>query len=179
MFCAGQYRECACYGKIRWGIDQNWVYIHPAIPSVALRIQCQIGKQPGLPELVDMKPGDPSKHCECQARNGQNSYGSLGLWLLMLADLYLRFIVIWCDLHICFICLNDFLGLWPIVNSRQQHSERDDLGFLTRWIAPVAFSSPSILQRCPRVCGTIYNLRTRVIKCPHFSHHPTIRYMVY
>lgn len=37
----------------------------------------------------------------------------------MLADLYLRFIDIWCDLH---ICLNDFWDyeLWPIVNSNQQ-----------------------------------------------------------
>ena len=77
VFCSGQYRECACYGKIRWGTDQNWVYIRPSIPSVALRIKCQIGKQPGVPELVDMKPGDDSKHCECQVNTSTKFFKSI------------------------------------------------------------------------------------------------------
>lgn len=64
--CAEQYEECACYGKIRWGIEGRWIYIPPSTAETANRIRCEIGKQKDVPELIDVNPGDASKHCECQ-----------------------------------------------------------------------------------------------------------------
>lgn len=64
--CAEQYEECACYGKIRWGIEGRWIYIPPSTAETANRIKCEIGKQKDVPELIDVNPGDASKHCECQ-----------------------------------------------------------------------------------------------------------------
>ena len=41
------------------------------------------------------------------------------------------------------------------------------------------FQTPSVANVTPGLC-IIYQYRyTWVTKCPHFSHHPTIRYMVY
>ena len=64
--CAEQYEECAGYGKIRWGIEGRWTYIPPSSAETANRIRCEIGKQKDIPELIDLNPGDASKHCECQ-----------------------------------------------------------------------------------------------------------------
>ena len=66
IFCSGQYDECACYGKIRWGIPLRWMHIHATSSTVANRVACQIGKKAGGPDLPDVSPGDDTKHCECQ-----------------------------------------------------------------------------------------------------------------
>lgn len=65
--CAEQYEECACYGKIRWGVEGRWIYIAPSTPHATNRIMCEVGKQKGAPELIDVDQGNPAKHCECQA----------------------------------------------------------------------------------------------------------------
>lgn len=64
--CANQYEDCACYGKIRWGIEGRWTHIPPSNPYTSNRIHCEIGKQEGVPELIDVDPGNEGKHCECQ-----------------------------------------------------------------------------------------------------------------
>ena len=85
--CAEQYEECACYGKIRWGIEGRWIYIPPSSGFATNRIMCQIGKQKDVPELIDVSPGDASKHCECQVpRKFRVLFGQfvfLNVWLLV------------------------------------------------------------------------------------------------
>ena len=86
VFCAAQYRECACYGKVRWGMDQNWLYISPAIPSVALRVKCQIGNSQGCQSWSTWNLEIPQN--TVNARPGmakvQKVYGS-DIWFLMLS----------------------------------------------------------------------------------------------
>ena len=74
LFCAGQYEDCSCYGPIRWGVEGRWVYIHPASAIVANHLKCQVGKLAGAPELIDVSPGDDSKHCECQVNTASHFF---------------------------------------------------------------------------------------------------------
>ena len=82
IFCSGQYEECACYGKIRWGTSGRWVHVYPTSSTVANRLSCQVGKQPGGPDLVDVSPGDDTKHCECQVTTGSYFFHCINILAL-------------------------------------------------------------------------------------------------
>eukprot|EP00434_Breviolum_minutum_P004935 symbB.v1.2.004352.t1/scaffold240.1/size264318/8 len=77
-----QYEECACYGKIRWGTSGRWVHVYPTSSTVANRLSCQVGKQPGGPDLVDVSPGDDTKHCECQVTTGSYFFHCINILAL-------------------------------------------------------------------------------------------------
>ena len=81
LFCAGQWEQCACYGQIRWGSEHHWQIIPPPSAQTANRVKCKVGKEAGFPEMLDMNPGDDTKHCECQV----NTASSFFLYLNFLA----------------------------------------------------------------------------------------------
>jgi len=63
IFCAPQWQECHCQGKIRWGSKTRWQEI-PADPSTGeAKVKCDISN------LQDIAPGDAQKHCQCSVRN--------------------------------------------------------------------------------------------------------------
>lgn len=82
LFCAGQYEDCACYGSIRWGIEGRWVYVPPPNPLVANHLKCQVGKLAGAPDLIDVSPGDDSKHCECQVNTASHFFKCMNVLAL-------------------------------------------------------------------------------------------------
>eukprot|EP00747_Dinoflagellata_sp_TGD_P164357 gnl/TRDRNA2_/TRDRNA2_184194_c0_seq1.p1 gnl/TRDRNA2_/TRDRNA2_184194_c0~~gnl/TRDRNA2_/TRDRNA2_184194_c0_seq1.p1 ORF type:complete len:549 (-),score=104.22 gnl/TRDRNA2_/TRDRNA2_184194_c0_seq1:189-1835(-) len=58
-YCAAQFHECACQGKVRWGNDRTWVEYEPKTPGSELRLKCNVAYLP------DVLPGEEAKHCEC------------------------------------------------------------------------------------------------------------------
>lgn len=61
-FCANQWEECRCNGKIRWGHGQTWKVIDPPSHMTAFTVKCSIE------HLQDVLPGDTRKHCQCQGQ---------------------------------------------------------------------------------------------------------------
>lgn len=82
LYCAGQYEECACYGKIRWGNSGQWQTLDPPSADVSNRVMCQVGKQVGYPALKDVRPGDDRKHCECQVNTATLFFDSINIQAL-------------------------------------------------------------------------------------------------
>lgn len=67
VFCAAQWMECQCEGRVRWGVDGHWTYL----PAQAEAVKCTVDA------LGDAKPGDDSKHCECGATPGTDFFQRL------------------------------------------------------------------------------------------------------
>jgi len=86
LWCAGQYEECACYGKIRWGNNGQWQVLDPPSADVSNRVLCQLGKQVGYPTLKDVRPGDDRKHCECQVNTETPFFESINIQALPTAE---------------------------------------------------------------------------------------------
>mmetsp|Transcript_107544 Transcript_107544/g.343037 ORF Transcript_107544/g.343037 Transcript_107544/m.343037 type:complete len:760 (+) Transcript_107544:87-2366(+) len=59
MFCASQWQECTCEGKVRWGNKRTWMVIEPELGQTQITVKCSIK------DLPDNVPGDDGKHCEC------------------------------------------------------------------------------------------------------------------
>merc|ERR1719310_7775 len=60
VYCAGQWMECACEGKIRWGSPRGWKVLEKSEKPV----KCSPF------ELGDPAWGDATKHCECEVARG-------------------------------------------------------------------------------------------------------------
>eukprot|EP00931_Biecheleriopsis_adriatica_P003123 TRINITY_DN10441_c0_g1_i1.p1 TRINITY_DN10441_c0_g1~~TRINITY_DN10441_c0_g1_i1.p1 ORF type:complete len:915 (-),score=172.48 TRINITY_DN10441_c0_g1_i1:42-2708(-) len=60
FFCAKQWSECRCQGRVRWGNKDHWTIIEPPSDRSVLSVQCNADKLP------DILPGDDGKHCQCQ-----------------------------------------------------------------------------------------------------------------
>lgn len=59
LFCAQQWQECICEGKVRWGNKNKWQIFEPKEGESEVTVKCSIS------ELPDVAPGDDGKHCEC------------------------------------------------------------------------------------------------------------------
>ncbi|CAK9041186.1 Uncharacterized protein SCF082_LOCUS23836 [Durusdinium trenchii] len=61
-FCANQWEECVCHGRVRWGYGRTWKVIDPPLHSSSLTVMCSIK------HLQDVLPGESQKHCQCQGQ---------------------------------------------------------------------------------------------------------------
>ncbi|CAK0829539.1 unnamed protein product [Prorocentrum cordatum] len=59
IYCAGQWQECKCRGKVRWGVGEKWMEIEPKPGEADVSVTCSIAKLP------DVAPGEDGKRCEC------------------------------------------------------------------------------------------------------------------
>ncbi|CAE8680213.1 unnamed protein product [Polarella glacialis] len=71
IHCAGQWQECVCGGRVRWGNRKTWSIIEPPEDGSKAKVMCSIDK------LEDILPGDGGKHCECEVVPGSKFYLSL------------------------------------------------------------------------------------------------------
>jgi len=62
QFCAKQWEECTCNGRIRWGNHETWKVLDSPADGSILTVQCSID------HLHDVLPGDDGKHCQCQGQ---------------------------------------------------------------------------------------------------------------
>jgi len=76
VFCAAQWQECVCQGKVRWGARDTWLEIEPKAGKAEVRVKCDVQT------LVDVLPGDSTKHCQCSATPGTLFYNSINPGLL-------------------------------------------------------------------------------------------------
>lgn len=68
IFCAGQWQECSCEGRVRWGNKDTWFYIEPKAGMNETIVHCSVKALP------DNLPGDDGKHCECLVQHGTAYY---------------------------------------------------------------------------------------------------------
>lgn len=80
VYCANQWEVCECGSKVRWGNSKTWQVIEPKSASSMNTVSCSIN------DLPDVVPGDPNKHCECEAVPGTSYYTGLNTMLLQAAD---------------------------------------------------------------------------------------------
>mmetsp|Transcript_2992 Transcript_2992/g.5219 ORF Transcript_2992/g.5219 Transcript_2992/m.5219 type:complete len:632 (-) Transcript_2992:50-1945(-) len=59
-FCAKQWEECNCRGRVRWGNRETWKVLEPPAVGSLMSVKCNIQ------QLHDVLPGDDGKHCQCQ-----------------------------------------------------------------------------------------------------------------
>ncbi|CAE8586329.1 unnamed protein product [Polarella glacialis] len=76
IFCAAQWRECHCDGKVRWGDKDRWLTIDPPSKGKPQDVKCNVQS------LKDILPGDDGKHCECFIVPGTDFYKGLSPMLL-------------------------------------------------------------------------------------------------
>ncbi|CAE7390125.1 yqeH, partial [Symbiodinium necroappetens] len=86
LYCAAQWEECACDGKIRWGNAGSWQVVPWSVVTKSNRVKCQVGKEPGFPALNDVRPGDDQKHCECQVNTASQMFTYINLLSLPKSD---------------------------------------------------------------------------------------------
>eukprot|EP00439_Symbiodinium_sp_Y106_P060476 s1975_g8.t4 len=86
LYCAAQWEECACDGKIRWGNAGSWQVVPWSTVTKSNRVKCQVGKEPGFPALNDVRPGDDQKHCECQVNTASQMFAYINLLSLPKSD---------------------------------------------------------------------------------------------
>eukprot|EP00931_Biecheleriopsis_adriatica_P003124 TRINITY_DN10441_c0_g2_i1.p1 TRINITY_DN10441_c0_g2~~TRINITY_DN10441_c0_g2_i1.p1 ORF type:complete len:815 (-),score=163.36 TRINITY_DN10441_c0_g2_i1:23-2467(-) len=60
FFCAKQWNECRCQGRVAWGNKDRWKIIDPPSDGSVLTVMCSVDR------LQDVLPGDNGKHCQCQ-----------------------------------------------------------------------------------------------------------------
>eukprot|EP00931_Biecheleriopsis_adriatica_P054483 TRINITY_DN32070_c0_g1_i1.p1 TRINITY_DN32070_c0_g1~~TRINITY_DN32070_c0_g1_i1.p1 ORF type:complete len:745 (-),score=145.21 TRINITY_DN32070_c0_g1_i1:13-2247(-) len=76
IFCAGQWQDCVCGGRVRWGNAGKWKIIEPPKDGKLNRVVCSIDA------LQDILPGDGGKHCDCEITPGTEFYKALNPMLL-------------------------------------------------------------------------------------------------
>jgi len=76
IFCAPQWQECVCPGKVRWGSRKKWLEIPLKDGAEEVRVKCSIDM------LEDIAPGDDDKHCECAIPPGSELYQRVNPGLL-------------------------------------------------------------------------------------------------
>ncbi|CAL1173416.1 unnamed protein product, partial [Cladocopium goreaui] len=64
IFCAGQWQECICGGRVKWGNDEKWQIIELPKDKQMQKVVCSIDV------LGDIIPGDGGKHCQCEVTPG-------------------------------------------------------------------------------------------------------------
>ncbi|CAJ1361149.1 unnamed protein product [Effrenium voratum] len=72
-FCAKQWEECTCNGRVRWGHGDTWKVIDAPGDGSFLTVKCSID------HLKDILPGDDRKHCQCQGKVMSKNLRSPGL----------------------------------------------------------------------------------------------------
>lgn len=75
IFCAPQWQECVCPGKVRWGSRKRWLEI-PLKEGDEVKVKCSIDV------LEDIAPGDDDKHCECAISPGSELFQRVNPGLL-------------------------------------------------------------------------------------------------
>lgn len=61
-FCAKQWEDCTCSGRVRWGHGETWKVIDPPLHATSFTVTCSIA------HLKDILPGNNEKHCQCQGQ---------------------------------------------------------------------------------------------------------------
>merc|ERR1719461_1406974 len=76
VFCAEQFMQCLCPGKIRWGSPDHW----KVVEAQESPLTCSTDK------LGDPRPGDSGKHCECAVQRGSSFWRTLSPAVLPKVD---------------------------------------------------------------------------------------------
>ncbi|CAK9075118.1 Uncharacterized protein SCF082_LOCUS36458 [Durusdinium trenchii] len=76
IFCAGQWQECLCGGRVKWGNDDKWKMIELPKDKSIQKVICSIDV------LGDLIPGDGGKHCQCEVTPGTDFYWRLNPMLM-------------------------------------------------------------------------------------------------
>jgi len=76
IFCSSQWQECLCGGRIRWGNEDQWKIINVPKGKSQFKQKCNIDL------LGDPRPGDDSKHCECEVTPGTSFFKGMNPGLL-------------------------------------------------------------------------------------------------
>mmetsp|Transcript_94153 Transcript_94153/g.206221 ORF Transcript_94153/g.206221 Transcript_94153/m.206221 type:complete len:639 (-) Transcript_94153:28-1944(-) len=71
IYCCGQWQECYCGGRIRWGNHEKWKVVDLPAGQTTHLVKCSIDK------LGDPYPGDDGKHCQCEVTAGSSFANSL------------------------------------------------------------------------------------------------------
>ncbi|CAK9064793.1 unnamed protein product [Durusdinium trenchii] len=75
VFCAPQWQDCTCQGRVRWGNEETWLVMTPK-DAKPLTVTCSVQV------LEDVLPGDDGKHCECEIILGSAFHKGLNpMWL--------------------------------------------------------------------------------------------------
>lgn len=81
VFCASQWQECACPGRVRWGNAGKWMYLAPKKGYTEVVVKCSIDF------LADVAPGDEAKHCDCLVDSSSEFFEQINPGFLELAGL--------------------------------------------------------------------------------------------
>ncbi|CAJ1433431.1 unnamed protein product [Effrenium voratum] len=76
IYCAGQWQECLCGGRVKWGNGDLWKMIEPPKGKSIHKVVCSIDV------LGDIIPGDGGKHCQCEVTPGTEFYMQLNPMLM-------------------------------------------------------------------------------------------------
>lgn len=76
IYCAGQWQECLCGGRVKWGNDDKWQIIELPKDKQIQKVVCSIDV------LGDIIPGDGGKHCQCEVTPGTKFYWQLNPMLM-------------------------------------------------------------------------------------------------
>mmetsp|Transcript_30171 Transcript_30171/g.79577 ORF Transcript_30171/g.79577 Transcript_30171/m.79577 type:complete len:673 (-) Transcript_30171:37-2055(-) len=76
IFCCGQWQDCLCAGRVRWGNKDKWKIVDPKPGEKEQQVKCNIDK------LGDPFPGDDGKHCQCEVTPGTPFFNSVNPGLL-------------------------------------------------------------------------------------------------
>lgn len=76
IYCCGQWQECLCGGRVKWGNEGKWQLIEMPEGQSIQKVMCSIDK------LGDLIPGDGGKHCQCEVTPGTSFYRRLNPLLM-------------------------------------------------------------------------------------------------